>query len=176
MDEIFNQPIILIPEKQRAKIEKIFIGIESEKKCEDEYSLEIIKGYVYQLAAILFRIGTEELNFVSEIRPDYIVKVREYIEENYNEDIRLLDMTGLTGYSETYISRKFKELYGVSFSNYINIYRITKAVEFLQQTDDTITNIATKCGFENSNYFCRVFREIKGITPYQYRVEFNKVD
>ena len=75
------------------------------------------------------------------------------------------------GYSTTYISRKFKEVCGTSFSNYVNAFRIVKATELLRQTDYNITNIATRCGFENSNYFCRVFREIVGITPHQNRIK-----
>lgn len=174
-NELFIHPIILIPERQRAKVEKIFIGIENEKKYEDEYSSEIIRGYIYQLVATLVRAGAKSVEYISEAQPDYIVKVSEYVEENYNEDIRLPYIAEKLGYSPTYISRKFKEVYGMAFANYVNAYRIIKAVELLEQTDYTITNIATRCGFGNSNYFCRVFREIKGITPHQYRIKFNSV-
>lgn len=53
--------------------------------------------------------------------------------------------------------------------DYINIKRIDKAISLLSTTDETILNIATQCGFNNSANFNRIFKKITQLTPKQYR-------
>ena len=58
---------------------------------------------------------------------------------------------------------------GCLFIQYLNDYRLTMAGEFLQNTEESVTQIALKCGFENLSYFNRLFRRKFGVTPGQYR-------
>ena len=57
------------------------------------------------------------------------------------------------------------------FIQYLNDYRLTRAGEYLKMTEENVTQIALKCGFENLSYFNRLFRRKFGVTPRQYREE-----
>ena len=57
------------------------------------------------------------------------------------------------------------------FIQYLNDYRLTMAGELLKMTEESVTQIALKCGFENLSYFNRLFRRKFGVTPGQYRGE-----
>jgi len=70
--------------------------------------------------------------------------------------------------SPSHFSKQFKHITGVGLSEYINVSRISLAEKLLVKTNKTITEIAGECGFNDSNYFASVFKQIKGITPKKY--------
>ena len=72
-------------------------------------------------------------------------------------------------YSESHFMKYFKQYAGMSFIQYLNDYRLTRAGEFLQNTEESVTQIALKCGFENLSYFNRLFRRKFGVTRGRYR-------
>lgn len=74
--------------------------------------------------------------------------------------------------SQTYFRRLFHELYGVSPKQYILSARLRWAKNMLKYTDDSITEIAKNCGFENVYYFSRAFRVHEGVSPTQYRSQY----
>ena len=55
------------------------------------------------------------------------------------------------------------------YKRQLNDYRLTRAGEYLKMTEENVTQIALKCGFENLSYFNRLFRRKFGVTPRQYR-------
>jgi DNA-binding LacI/PurR family transcriptional regulator/AraC-like DNA-binding protein len=71
--------------------------------------------------------------------------------------------------SEDYLTRIFHKEMGLPLWDYLNRYRIFLAAELLQQTDDTIQEVANRCGFQDQAYFCRVFKKIYGVPPGQMR-------
>jgi DNA-binding LacI/PurR family transcriptional regulator/AraC-like DNA-binding protein len=71
--------------------------------------------------------------------------------------------------SEDYLTRIFHKEMGLPLWDYLNRYRIFLSAELLQQTDDTIQEIANRCGFQDQAYFCRVFKKIYGVSPGQMR-------
>jgi AraC-like DNA-binding protein len=71
--------------------------------------------------------------------------------------------------SEDYLTRIFHKEMGLPLWDYLNRYRIFLAAELLQQTDDTIQEVANRCGFQDQAYFCRVFKKIHGVPPGQMR-------
>jgi AraC-like DNA-binding protein len=71
--------------------------------------------------------------------------------------------------SEAHFCRTFKKLYGQSVIAHINELRVDKAEQLLQNTPLTITEIAFSVGFNDANYFSRVFRKKRGVSPQQTR-------
>lgn len=71
--------------------------------------------------------------------------------------------------SPKYFSRYFKKLFQQNFSEYLNLLRIETACVLLLTTEDSISDIACRCGYGNTSYFIRKFREQAGKTPFQYR-------
>ena len=113
-------------------------------------------------------LNDNESSFSSEKRKDLRL-IREYIEENYNKDIRLDFLSLKYGISKYYLSHMFKEQYGTSVNNYIINMRITKAKHLLRFSDLSTTEIANRVGYEDVNYFIRSFKKVENITPGEYK-------
>lgn len=102
-------------------------------------------------------------------RSDVVQKCCDYIEMNLGEKIRAADLASLAGYSEYYITRKFKEETGYFINDYLKFARMERAKLLLQSTDLSILEIAGQLGFATRSYFSQAFREITGMTPTQFR-------
>lgn len=96
-------------------------------------------------------------------------KAISYINSNFCYDISLDDIATVARTSKFHFMRLFKSTYNMTTWDYINIKRIDKAISLLSTTDETILNIATQCGFNNSANFNRIFKKITQLTPKQYR-------
>lgn len=92
-----------------------------------------------------------------------------YIHKNYSFPISRKNIAEAVGVSENYISQIFRQEITLSPWDYLNRYRIHKAKELLLQSDDSITNIALKVGFNDPAYFSRVFHKLTGISPLEFR-------
>lgn len=98
-----------------------------------------------------------------------VQKCCDYIEMHLEEKIQAQDLARLVGYTEYYITRKFKEETGNSISDYIKFAKIERSKVLLASTELNIQEIADQLGFSSRSYFSRVFNEIVGRTPVQYR-------
>ena len=95
--------------------------------------------------------------------------VREYLDGHFQEKISL-DMLAETFYiNKFYLTRIFKEQFGVSINSYLLQVRITKAKQLLRFSDQTVEEIAAACGMNDANYFTRMFKKVEGVTPGQFR-------
>jgi YesN/AraC family two-component response regulator len=98
-----------------------------------------------------------------------IAKARKFIEENYNTPLTLKNLAGAVSLSPAYFSSFFKRESGLSFSEYLNKVRIEKAKELLKDPKFNITKVAFEIGYDDSQYFCRIFKKFEGISPRQYQ-------
>ncbi|WP_425060052.1 HTH-type transcriptional activator RhaR [Sporomusa carbonis] len=98
-----------------------------------------------------------------------VTHAKQYIMENYYRDISLEDLARREYLSSSYFSRAFTELVGMSFTDYLKNVRIKKAQALLLTTDKGVAEIAAKVGYQDPNYFSRVFRVATGKSPLQYR-------
>ena len=96
-------------------------------------------------------------------------QIQNYIMENFSSsDLSLTKIADDFGYSSTYFSRLFKELFGENFASYLEKVRIEQAC-ILLESGDTMETIAGKTGY-NSVYVMRTaFKRVKGVTPNDYR-------
>ncbi len=146
----------------------------------DEYSANsegsdmMLKSHTYRLMAYLMRNYTasrlSSKDFDAQTaRLKRMNVLLEYISENYHEKITTAQLAKLCYLSESHFCRFFKNAIGKSATEYINEYRIEKASVMLLNTDESITAIASDVGFDDVNYFSRIFKKIKKITPGEYR-------
>jgi transcriptional regulator GlxA family with amidase domain len=98
-----------------------------------------------------------------------ISEVISHIERNYSESIRMKELTKIAGISENHLLRVFRQATGHTPIDYLVHLRIGRACGLLRQDLHTITDIAYKVGFNDSNYFARQFRSITGMSPREYR-------
>lgn len=104
---------------------------------------------------------------------DIILSIKEYIDQHYYEDISLDSISQQFFINKYYLSHQFKEMMGYGFKKYLQLVRINNAKILLKTTDLSIHEICTAIGYDNTNYFIRLFKEREEITPYQYRKMFS---
>jgi AraC-like DNA-binding protein len=92
-----------------------------------------------------------------------------FINDNYRTDIRLTAAAREAGMSPAHFSRIFKKVMGLSYQNYLNIRRITKAKNLLRASARSITEIAVSLGFSDQTGFGRIFKKLTGNTPSAFR-------
>ena len=93
----------------------------------------------------------------------------DYVMAHYDESVTLDALVECSGYSESHFCHRFKSATGYTPFAYLNRVRVIKAAELLVTTNEKITSIASKCGFDNISYFNRVFRKQMHMSPGQYR-------
>ena len=96
-------------------------------------------------------------------------KVFSYVENHFGEDCTLRDAACKLQYDYAYLSKLFKRFAGISFTEYLNNYRISQACVMLGDVGDSVTEIAERCGYKNLRTFHRNFRRIMSISPQEYR-------
>jgi len=95
-----------------------------------------------------------------------------YIELHYNEDLSLQDIADTFLISREYISRKFKQDYAISFTEYVTSFRLNKAKALMQNQHLKLNQIAEMVGIPDVKYFSKVFKKHEGMTPNEYRKTF----
>lgn len=98
----------------------------------------------------------------------------EFIRQYYNTKIGVSDIADFCHCSESYISHIFKKRTSININTYINKIRIEFSKNYLITTKDSISEIAINAGFNDPNYFSRVFTDLIGIPPTEFRRRFHK--
>ncbi|MBY9078543.1 response regulator [Paenibacillus sp. HN-1] len=93
----------------------------------------------------------------------------KYLEQNYQTDLSLQEVAGKFFVSREYVSRRFKQEFGINFTDYIGNYRIDKSKLLMQNPHLTLSQISEMVGFHDVKYFSKVFKKREGITPKEYR-------
>ena len=109
------------------------------------------------------------LRSITKYNISAIDKAIEYVREHFKESIVLQDVLNLTNYSKSHFIKLFRDVTGCHFTEYVNKYRIERAALDLLYTKKNITEIATDFGFNNIQYFSRVFKEYMKCTPKQFQ-------
>ncbi|MDO5154736.1 MAG: response regulator [Eubacteriales bacterium] len=94
---------------------------------------------------------------------------KEYIGQNYNKDISLVDVSREVNISPYYFSKVFKDETGWNFIEYLTNIRIEKAKELLLNTECSMKEICVMVGYSEPNYFSRSFKKNVGVTPTEYK-------
>lgn len=122
-----------------------------------------------------FRYKFEEISRISgeQYETAYSASIQgaiNYIQANYaEEDMSTNLVARQVNLSVSWLSTKFKEEVGVGISDYLNNIRIQKAKQLFDEQDYMIYEVAGKVGFASSQYFSKIFKQIAGVTPNEYR-------
>ena len=99
----------------------------------------------------------------------------DYIEINLFNKIELSQLASHLGYTEYYLSRKFKKELGISINDYIRNLKIEKAKVLLQSTHQSIQEISDSLHFCSRSYFTDVFQKVTNTSPHEYRLTNSKL-
>jgi len=137
-----------------------------EQKEKKLFYCEKINAAMSQLIIDIFR--NEPLMYIETSESRTMTRYRELlnaIEHSYN-NISFTEAAAFMNMSEAYFSRFFKRNSGMTFSRYLNVVRIGKAIEILHENSGiTIAALMAECGFNTIRNFNRVFKEITGYSP-----------
>lgn len=142
------------------------------KKAMEEYASDnyghktMVRSYFLQLVVLLSRLYG---NNVHHKEIESISRAAAYMELNFMEDISIKELLNVTHYSQRHFIRLFSATYSTTPQQYLLGIRIRHACSLLKEKTFSITEIATRCGFNDSNYFCRIFKKNIGMTPSMYR-------
>ena len=154
---VYNNPDI------QEEIKDIFLAIQNDYEAPDSFSQESIKTLIHSLFILLARNPNKKSQAAT--KNEYIEKAIEYIQNNFAKKITLPLVSGICAVSPEHMSRSFKKETGFGFLEYVTIIRLKHAESLLKNTSLSVTEIAEKCGFEDSNYFSAVFKKYYGIPP-----------
>lgn len=104
-----------------------------------------------------------------------IARTASYIENHFTDDLSVSALSNLVHYSERHFARLFKETYNMTPMDYIASLRIRHACTLLTDTPLPIAEISLQCGYSDNNYFSRVFKKHKGVTPSQFRLSNSSI-
>lgn len=106
---------------------------------------------------------------IENSEPPMVVKARQFIEARKQDDISLQDVAKAVNTSTFYFCKVFKKATGVTFTNYLSILRVSEAKTLLVNPHLRVSEIAFQIGFKSLTHFNRVFKQITGKTPTEYR-------
>lgn len=111
-------------------------------------------------------------NFDQEANSSHYVvyQVKQYIDQHYQEDLKLNQLAEQVFLSSNYLSNIFTKYTGCSLNKYIKQVRLKKAKEMLRNTNMKIADVGKEVGYTNTSYFIKKFQEMYGITPEKYRL------
>ncbi len=98
-----------------------------------------------------------------------IMTAKSYVDSHYAEQIIATEVARMVYMSYGYFSRCFHDIIGMSFSDYCTRVRIENAQNYLQNSNESIQQIAYRIGYRDEKYFSRIFKKSTGMTPSEYR-------
>ena len=114
------------------------------------------------------------INYLYSIAPHEgyeIVKIKEYVQLHYMENIDLNLISELVNITPSHLSNLFKKETGENFTTYLTRIRMNEAHRLLLQPDTLIYEVAEKTGYANSSYFGKAFRKYYGMSPEEFKVQ-----
>lgn len=163
-------PQIHLDIKQSESLQK---GLE---KIEKEYNKKSI-GWQFKITTLLHSILVDYARYFNDYKQQwsaenrysvYVNRAIQYVAEHYKADLTVQKLADHVGVSPDYLSRQFRMMTGVAVHDYIQRYRISRSLGYLQQ-GYSVQEVAEKCGFNSISYFSRVFKNEVGIPPTLYK-------
>ncbi|MDM5328861.1 response regulator [Neobacillus sp. CF12] len=157
------------------------ISFKAPEDIEERVDLFFDSNGTFKLEAYKKRIKREISIFLKKVKKstlqknnNIIIDIEKYLQENYDRDVKLQEISDHFYISREYISRKFKQEFNENISDYIVRIRMEKAKSLLKNSQLKIYEIAGMIGYQDDKYFRKVFKKVEGITPNEYRTEYMK--
>lgn len=157
----------------------LFCCSEDETAFLKKHFLTMDKKDILSLKSFLYMICSRYLQEISlkespRQNSDMAHKIIEYIEENFRDEITLMDVAQSLGYEYHYFSRCFKNIFHTNFKTFLNQYRYDYAKDLILNTDASLSSIAYESGFGSLRNFNRIYKQFSNSTPGQRRFEQSK--
>ena len=127
---------------------------------------QVAFAYLNELTKIIFALSQDSL---PDSAQKLVSSIKDYVHSHLSSNLTLAALSDVVNYNSAYVSRVFKQTSGINLSSYITTCRVNAAKELLQTTQDSISSIAEKVGFDTSQYFSMVFQKQVGLSPSKFR-------
>ena len=160
-----------VPALYQESFVSLFSRMLSEHADIDEHSEDFLSVYLQTLLLMLMRhsVLAEREPGLHNSKDADILLATKYIYKNFKRPLTLEEVASVASLSPTYFSKKFKQIIGIGFKEYLNYVRLKHAQTALLTTDNKITDIALEYGFNDSNYFKDLFKKVYGKSPREFR-------
>lgn len=157
-----------VTEDVLAQVKPLIAALDEETRRCDPLSQVMSEALFTQLAVLLSRsqFATDAHGLPNAARLGHVLN---YLRHNCTEDIDLESVARRFGYSSRSFSRVFREATATTPHSYLVKLRLSRAMRALLATEDSITDVAFACGFNDSNYFSYSFSRMTGMAPSEYR-------
>lgn len=136
------------------------------------YDYQVVLLYI-ELQILIYRYVKKSI--LAECTNETLRKATDYISQNYSTNISVDEVALHVGVSSRYLRTLFSRNLHLSPIDYLNLYRVNKAVELLKQTGLSVKEVSFQCGFRSPQYFSRIFKRYMGVTPCRMENENSSV-
>ncbi|MCH4148712.1 MAG: AraC family transcriptional regulator [Prevotella sp.] len=160
-------------------IMKVYSQLDQLSQVQDPFSSVML--FLQILNTLSLSEGSHTLATTSYAKVDItddsrrVLRVKNYINQNYMEEIKLKTLADLANMSQSAFSRFFKLHSGRTLSDYIIDIRLGNATRMLIDTTESIAEISFSCGYNNLSNFNRIFKRKKGCSPSEFRENYRKI-
>ena len=152
------------------KFEEYFEDIFMEYKGNDIFSKNLSNAIATTLVINLLRKYRNSITVKHDKKVNrQIDYIKSYIDTNYNEDVKLEDLSAMAYMNKFHLISEFKQSYRITPIEYLILKRIEVAKNLLISTNHTMEEISALVGFNSQSYFNQVFKKKVGQTPSQFR-------
>lgn len=162
-----KKPFIIHAEGSILKIFSELYNV-PEKIRKDYFKIKVLELLLF-LSLLDIPINNEERPYFPRRQVETVKEIREYMTKNIDKHFTLNELSSLFDISLTSLKLCFKGVYGMSIYAYIRSYRIHVAASMIRKTNENITTIAGKVGYNNPSKFTAAFKKIMGMSPSKYR-------
>ncbi len=157
-----NNPVLF----SSNSISRLMIKLRNEFHSMETEAPIIIQGLVLELIAETSRSGKEILE---DNCPRWLGQAKEILDEQFSENLSLSFIAQSVGVHPVYLAHSFRRYYRCSVGDYVRQRRIEFACHKISTSKDSLVNIALASGFSSQSHFSRIFKQITGMSPAQYR-------
>ena len=170
--DLLNRDAIFGTVAQYHVIASIAGMILEEMRSRQAFYIEKIRGLLTCLLFEISRItkrGDDEPDVRMRTGVSQIQNALKYVELHYAEPIRISQLADECHISETHFRRLFLEYIDMTPIEYVNMVRVLRSCDILRSTNDSMSTVALNCGFSTVSTFDRNFKNVIGVTPYQWK-------
>lgn len=142
-------------------------------KTLDLLDLEVVFQILDEMIDVC--IGAHRME-ISETISGIVEQIAQYIEENYHEEFSLNTLAKRFFVDSSYLSKAFRQQKGENLMSYIARQKVIKAKQFIEEGNVSLMEISFLVGYDDYNYFSRVFKKITGMSPREYKISVNSAE
>lgn len=173
-DDIISEPFCIIHTDTQYQIIKAYFSSLMQEVAFPKISSKVIEEDLMRVLLLsALRLAVSDLGIAYSQNKAFF-EAKDYFDKNFLSINNIEDVCKKLSINKFYLTHIFKEQLGMPPIKYLISKRMDKAKNLLALTDLSISEVANKCGYVDTAYFCRVFKKAENITPLHYRLSVKR--